>query len=400
VLRGEGEKNFALLLDGLVCDKPEPPDELIDPYNEDYFNELNGRIAYLETSRGCPFRCAFCLSAGTGVRFFPLDIVKEQLDRLSRSGAQTIKLVDRTFNCDAGRAYELFEYIIGLDTPCRFHFEVAADLFDKQTLSLLSAAPPGRIQLEAGLQSFHQPALNAVARQMDLVKAEQNILIILQGRNIHVHVDLIAGLPYETLPDFQNSFDRAYALGAHTLQLGFLKLLHGSALRDLAETLGIRYGKEPPYEITGSPWLCAEDLQTLKQAENALRHTTNKNRFLTALDYVLTMSNLRPFSFFRALGEAAPNHGTQLENYAGQLYDVCVNLPGVDKDELRDRLVCDWLGMVKGKNMPAFLKRHGPVTNIKVGRHESAVLRSGKGVCVDSTNRDPVTGLYRLHFIE
>ena len=348
-----------------------------------------------------------------------MDTVKEQLYRLSQSGAHTIKFVDRTFNCNVGRAFELFEYIIGLDTPCSFHFEVAADLFDARTLSLLSDAPPARIQLEAGLQSFFEPALNAVSRQSDLIKAEQNIRKLLHGRNIHVHVDLIAGLPFETLSGFQGSFDRAYSLGAHTLQLGFLKLLHGSALRCEAESLGIIYDKDPPYQIRSSPWLGVEDMEVLKQTENALQHTHNKCRFLSALEYVLSASGMRPFMLFHKLGASAPNHGTDLTAYAASIYELCTQLPGVDRSVLRDHMIYDWLCMVKGKNMPGFMKEAGgrsgsrraafshqnvPKTakmrlGREISRNEAAVLGSGMGVFVDSNSRDPVTRLYALHFV-
>jgi len=323
VLCGEGERSFAALLDGVAC----PCDnDYIDPYTDEYFAALNGRMAYLETSRGCPFHCAFCLSGGTGVRFFPLETVKKQIDRLSISGTKTIKLVDRTFNCNPERAYEIFEYVINLDTPCRFHFEVAADLFDARTLALLATAPPGRIQMEAGLQSFFKPALSAVCRQTDLDKAEASIRTIIKGGNIHMHVDLIAGLPYETLPAIMDSFDRAYALGAHNLQLGFLKLLHGTPLRQQAKVLGIIYKKEPPYEIISSPWLSQDDIQALKQTENALQRTHNKGRFLPLLERAIPASKLRPFEFFHALGKAAPNHGLSLEVYTRQVNDFVQSL--------------------------------------------------------------------------
>ena len=341
------------------------------------------------------------------MRFFPLDSAKEQISKLSRSGAKTIKLVDRTFNCDSGRAYELFEYIFSLDTDCCFHFEVAADLFDERTLLLLGSAPPGRIQLEAGLQSFHQPALKTASRQTDLAKAVENISALLRNRNIHIHIDLIAGLPYETLPDFEQGFDRAFALGAHTLQLGFLKLLHGSALRERADSLAISYSSDPPYEITGSPWLDAGDLLTVKAAENALQHTYNKSRFLTSLSYVLSATGIKPFALFRLLGEAAPSRATPLDDYAVELFKCLSGLSGVDCDELKDCMVFDWLGMVKGKNMPGFLKRPDKrrrqiaiAAEKKLGhvvaRVETALLLSGAGVYVDICDRDPVTGLYRV----
>ena len=385
-----------------------PPTPPVNPYTDAYLNSLNGRLAYIETSRGCPFRCSFCLSAGSGVRYFPLDSVKNQILKLSKSGTKTLKFVDRTFNCNAERAYELFEYVIGLDTTCTFHFEVAADLFNEHMLSLLRSAQPGRIQFEIGLQSFFEPALNAVSRKTDVEKAERNIKALMQMQNIHIHIDLIAGLPYETLSDFINSFDRAYALNAHHLQLGFLKMLHGSVLREQADTYGIQFTPNPPYEIISNNWLSADDIQTLKQAENALHHTFNKGRFLSTLHYAKIATGMRPFTLMHSLGVNYPNHGTQLENYAVQIFEHFTRLPGIDKEALQDCMIYDWLGMVKGKNAPAFLKNDDDRRKIvaevaektlgrKMKREEYAVLTSGVGVFVDSNDRDPVTGLYRVY---
>jgi len=424
VLDGEGEYCFPRILDGFsqqdsnslaaLLNKSgsnsrqmnRPP--VLPPVfpGETYINSLNGRLAYIETSRGCPFQCTFCLSAGSGVQYFPLDLVKEQILMLSKSSAKTLKFVDRTFNCNSERACEIFEHVIGLDTDCTFHFEAAADLFDERMLTLLNKAPPGRIQFEIGLQSFFEPALKASSRQMNIEKAEQNIRTLVQMQNIHIHIDLIAGLPYETLDDFMNSFDRAYSLNAHHLQLGFLKLLHGSVLREQAEDYGILYIKEPPYEIMCNSWLSTKDIQTLKHAENALQHTYNKRRFLSALHYVKTATGMRPFALMHSLGINVPNHGTQLENYIVQIYDYFVRLPGVEKNSLIDCMIFDWLGMVKGKNAPAFLKnndkRRKHVAEVaekllgkKMKREEFAILNSGIGVFIDSDENDPVTGLYR-----
>jgi len=435
VLQGEGEYVFPQFLDSLSssCQKNRSLDILscqknhsgsnngslarqwnrpldrfpVNPYTAEFLETLGSKLAYIETSRGCPFQCAFCLSADSNVKYFPIDFVKKQIQILSKSTAMTIKFVDRTFNCNAERAYEIFEFILGLETHCCFHFEVAADLFTENQLSLLEAAPVGRIQFEIGLQSFYAPALEASSRQTDIIKAEQNVKKLMEMGNIHVHVDLIAGLPYETLDDFKKSFNRAYLLNAHHLQLGFLKLLHGSKLREDAESLGIKYNKEPPYEIISSPWLSVKDLLILKQTENALQSTRNKNRFLSTLDYVLQNTRIAPFDLMHLLGSNIPNRGKQLEEYIVELYNFFSELPDIDTATLKDCMIYDWLGMVKGKNSPAFLKNDDPqrkcvaekaekILNHKLKREEYAVLSTGKGIFVNRNNRNPVTGLYEV----
>jgi hypothetical protein len=400
-------------------------DDTIDPYTDAYFERLNGRLAYIETSRGCPFSCSFCLS-GRGdhavtpsvkggrvnkVKFFELDKIKEQIKKLSDSTAKTIKFVDRTFNCNAERAYELFEFVIGLDTCKCFHFEVAADLFNQRTLALLANAPAGRIQLETGIQSLHEPALKAVSRFTDIKKTTENIRLLMLNNNIHVHVDLIAGLPYETLADFRSGFDKVFELGAHTLQLGFLKLLHGSVLRKQAEELGIIYNTSPPYEIKSSPWLSTEDLQVLKCTENALQHTRNKKRFLSCLEYVLSVTRISPFDLFRELGETVQAHNIELRDYAAEIYGYFIKLPGVRSSKLLDFMVCDWLSMVKGSDKLPFVEyeRYNDTKQVKqaaktilnreIRRNEAAVLSDGRGVFVDGEDRDKVTGLFRLYFV-
>ena len=438
VLTGEGEFLLPGLIDGLISSaaavkekneghfeelfpqnakntkntiNTKSSEEPLNPYTDEYFEALGNKIAYIETSRGCPFSCAFCLSGDDDVRFFPNKIAKDRILKLSKSKARTIKFVDRTFNCRPERAYELFEFVINLDTDNRFHFEVAADLFDEKTINLLKKAPPGRIQFESGIQSFCEPALEAVSRKTDLKKTEENLKKLILGKNIHIHVDLIAGLPFESYEEFQRSFNRAFAIGAHTLQLGFLKMLHGSELRQMAANMDMTFSQKPPYEILCSEWLRGGDIECLNVAENALRHTYNRSRFLQTLEYALSVSNMTPFSLFMQIGKSAPNHGIQLENYAERIFEVISCLHGVDKEILCDKMTCDWLGMVKGKNMPKFMKRgflaHNRAVEIAkkmmkldIQRSEYALLSTKKIVFTDNKERDPVTSLYKLHYVD
>jgi radical SAM superfamily enzyme YgiQ (UPF0313 family) len=322
VISGEGEKPFALLLDALadgraaegipgVCYRADgtpvvtaphcPPDIPPSPYSAAYFKSLGGRIAYLETSRGCPYSCAFCLSGlDTGVRFFPMERAKSELVLLAGSGTQTVKLVDRTFNADRSRAREILKFIIDsygtlIPTGVRFHFEIAGDLLDEDTLALLKTAPPGLLQFEIGLQSFHAETLDALNRKTDTGRLKRNIERLMSFGNIHVHVDLIAGLPHENIDCFAESFNTAYALGPHRLQLGFLKLLHGSEMREDPDRFPCRYSDEPPYTVTATPWLTAEELDRLRDAEAVLDRLYNSGRFRRTLSYVLARTGKTPF---------------------------------------------------------------------------------------------------------
>ena len=433
VLCGEGEHHISLLLDALeskddealkhipgLCfltdgntvtnPQSEPSDIYINPYSEEYFNSLDGAIAYIESSRGCPFNCSYCLSAGDKVRFFPLEETKENIDRLILSGTKTVKFVDRTFNCNLERAKEIIRYIIELDTGCCFHFELVADLFDEELLMLLKYAPPGRIRLEIGIQSFNEDTLEAVSRKTDIALVIKNIKHLIENQNIHIHIDLIAGLPYETYQLFKTGFNIAYNLGAHTLQLGFLKFLYGSEMRNLADRYEINYSNEPPYEILDSKWISAEEINSIECAENALQNTYNKGRFRATLHYVLMNSSFEPFDLFRKLGENVPHHMISLQNYAADIYMFLSSLSGVDEKRLRDCMVYDILGMTRGKAMPNLLRitgneRRKLITEVeallkhKVDDDTVELLSSGRGAYVEDSSRDQVTGLYAVKLI-
>ncbi|MBR3844019.1 MAG: B12-binding domain-containing radical SAM protein, partial [Clostridia bacterium] len=235
VITGEGEKALPLLVscietdetprvagvsyrgeDGVISHSEEALEEPPSPYSEEYFNQLNGRIAYLETSRGCPYSCAYCLSARCGkLKFYSIQRAKEEILMLAKSGAKTVKFVDRTFNAHRDRAKELFAFIIehiGKEIPkgvC-FHFEIAGDLLDDETVALLQTAPAGSIQLEIGIQSFHKETLSYIRRKTDLEKVIRQVGKLLHKNNIHIHVDLIAGLLLESFSLFRESVNKAY----------------------------------------------------------------------------------------------------------------------------------------------------------------------------------------------
>ena len=273
--------------DQIVCNPVaeaagDPPDPCLPAYRA----QVAGRIVYLETSRGCPFDCGFCLSGRPGqVRHFDQDKAKRDLVMLAQTGTDTVKLVDRTWNCHPQRCREMIRFLLEAnergDIPAdvRFHFEVAADLFDRDTLDLLIQAPTGLFQLEIGLQSFHAPTLEAIGRKTDMDRAKETIRRLRQPNHIHLHLDLIAGLPEEDLRTFAHSFDEAYALAPHMLQLGFLKLLHGSRLREQCRQYGIAYDPRPPYRVRRTNWLSESDLEGLARCEGVLGRLYNSGRF-------------------------------------------------------------------------------------------------------------------------
>lgn len=445
VLSGEGEYPFASFLLSLLNDTPWeqvpglsfrtengvhiaepylPKEDPVSPYGEEYFKALNGRIAYLETSRGCPYSCAFCLSGRCGtVRFFDLETAKSNLLRLASSGAKTIKLVDRTFNANRERAYELISFITehyGKEIPqgvC-FHFEIAGDILDDRLLSSLANVPKGAVQLEIGLQSFCEKTLAAVHRKTDLQKLERNIRALIAPRNIHIHIDLIAGLPFEDAKTFAESFNRAYALSPDMLQFGFLKLLHGAPMREEPEEYPCTFSKEPPYEVTSTPWLTKEDLQKLHETEDAFDRIYNSGRFRRATAYVLKTCGETPFSLFSGFAEWKKAHEPcnikSLDAFTGALFSYFAALPGVDTRVLRDKMVCDRLATnssgvlpevlrVSDKNLKTFRAAlfNNPATRAPAHTKRSvAILYSeSRLVYVDYVASDPVTGEYKLNFV-
>lgn len=447
IISGEGERPFALLLDALrsgggvaavpgVCYRRDgapvaaapycPPEDPPMPYSEAYFKALNGRIAYLETSRGCPFSCAFCLSGrkqpGGGVRFFDMERAKRDILLLAAGGAKTVKLVDRTFNADKKRALELFGYIIEnyggkIPSGVRFHFEIAGDLLDGETLALLKTAPKGALQFEIGLQSFNPKALEAVNRKTDLDLLKSNIEKLVSFGNIHIHIDLIAGLPYEDFKSFAGSFNTAYALKPHMLQLGFLKLLHGAPMRENPDLFPCRYSGSPPYEVLETPWLPPEELKKLRGAEFALNRLYNSGRFRRTLEYVLGKTGMAPFELFLSAGGRMAGRGERglsLDSLTALTLDYFGSLEGVGRAALRDKMACDMLATNASGRLPVSLEvPDGRLREVKTAVNLKEETRLKKGVrrgfallyaenaavYADYTEKDPVTGEYALNIV-
>ncbi len=260
------------------------------------------KIVYYECTRGCPFNCAYCLSGiSRSVRKRPLELVLRDLDRFIAAGVPLVKFVDRTYNLDEKYFLPMMRHLAQVDTNATFHFEIKADILSEQVMDFLATVPKGRFQLEIGIQSTHQPTLKAINRQDNWEKLAANVKRLLSFGNMHIHVDLIAGLPYEDLPTFAKSFDDVYGFGADMLQLGFLKVLPGTQMRRETEQHDLRYMDEPPYEILATKYMPYEDMLYLKHLDNILDQTANSGGFKYTLRALLRASGMTAFAFYRKL---------------------------------------------------------------------------------------------------
>ena len=260
------------------------------------------KIVYYECTRGCPFNCAYCLSGiSRSVRKRPLELVLRDLDRFIAAGVPLVKFVDRTYNLDEKYFLPMMEHLVQADTNATFHFEIKADILSEQVMDFLATVPKGRFQLEIGIQSTHQPTLKAINRQDNWEKLSANVKRLLSFGNMHIYVDLIAGLPYEDLPTFAKSFDDVYGLGADMLQLGFLKVLPGTQMRRETEKHDLRYMDEPPYEILATKYMPYEDMLYLKHLDNILDQTANSGGFKYTVRALLRASGMTAFVFYRKL---------------------------------------------------------------------------------------------------
>ena len=281
----------------------EPMDMSSIPFCYDTMEDFSNRIIYYESSRGCPFSCSYCLSSiDKKLRFRNIELVKKELQFFIDQKVPQIKFVDRTFNCNHAHAMAIWKFIKENDNGVtNFHFEISADLINEEELALISDMRPGLIQLEIGVQSTNQATIEEIHRTMKLDRLQEVVRKIQAGGNIHEHLDLIAGLPYEDYATFRNSFNEVYSWKPNQLQLGFLKVLKGSYMYDHQQEYEIIYHDQPPYEVLSTRWLSFSDVLRIKQVEEMLEVYYNSGQFEITMKLMEKLFD-SAFDMFQELG--------------------------------------------------------------------------------------------------
>lgn len=311
--------------------------------------DMGKRILYFETSRGCPFQCQYCLSSlEQGLRFFSEDYLKRQLNLICHSSAKTIKFLDRSFNADANHAIMILDYIFKhYQEGQQFQFEINADVLNQKIIDFIrEKAPKGLLRFEIGIQSTYEPTNRAVKRIQNFKRLSEVITMLMQDGQCDLHLDLIAGLPYETYERFAQSFDDVFAFRAKELQLGFLKLLRGTSLRNDAKDYGYVYQKEPPYEMLENKWLSHDDMEKIHMAEDMLEKYWNSGRFVHTMNAVMDDVS-SPFAFFYDL--SCFYHEKQYKKIGYQLDELYLYLDSYLPEKYHDLLIMDYLLQFKVK---------------------------------------------------
>lgn len=283
------------------------PAELVDmsklpfPYGD--LEDFKNRIIYYESSRGCPFSCSYCLSSiDKKLRFRDIELVEQELAFFIEHKVSQVKFVDRTFNCDRERSKRIWRFISAHDNGItNFHFEISADLIDDEQIDILNNMRPGLVQLEIGVQTTNSDTIKAIRRKMNLKKLKEVVRRLNKPKNIHLHLDLIAGLPFEDMASFKKSFNDVYNMKPDELQLGFLKVLHGSYMYEDAKKYSIVYKDFPPYEVLTTEWMSYDDILELKKVEEVLEIYFGSGQFTNSVNYLIRYFET-PFDFYRALG--------------------------------------------------------------------------------------------------
>ena len=359
VLGVVSRKNDEIVFNGI-----EPIIENLDivpfPY-EDWELEDKTKIFYYESSRGCPFSCSYCLSSiDKTVRYYSLDRVKKDLKRFLDSPIKLLKFVDRTFNLRKERYMEIWKFLLeNYREGITFHFEINANIFDDETLDFLEKVPKGYFQFEIGVQSINPETMVAIKRNNILDKLAYNVRRI--SRNIHLHLDLIAGLPYETYDIFKNSFNYVYNLKPEMIQLGFLKLLKGTQMYDEVEKYQYKYYSRPPYEVFSNKFISFGELVKLKNLEKMLDYYYNSEKFRYTCDFVINNNFDTPFAFFEKIADYYDKKGYLKISHKevalfNILYDFYVENNLKDLDIFVEFLKYDYLALGKPGSYPEWLK--------------------------------------------
>lgn len=369
-------------------------------------SEFKNRIIYYESSRGCPFSCSYCLSSiDKKLRFRDTETVKKELQFFIDNKVPQVKFVDRTFNCKHDHAMAIWKYINEHDNGVtNFHFEISADLLREEELQEMSTMRPGLIQLEIGVQSTNPDTIKAIHRTMDFEKLKGIVDRIHSFGNIHQHLDLIAGLPYEDYDSFRNSFNDVYALKPQQLQLGFLKVLKGSHMMEMCREYGIVYKTQEPYEVLSTKWLDYDHVLKLKTVENMVEVYYNSGQFQNTLEY---LENFFPdaFSIYERLGSFYMEKGygdvshTRMRRYE-ILLEFLEDVPEISMDQVKDQMVYDLYLRENLKSRPGFARDQKPFERQiwdfrkreKVAKNAHVeVFADGKVLLFDYADRDPLT---------
>lgn len=385
IVKGEGERPLAGLLKvletggdpsavfSLACRRdnkihetaclPLPVSETLPFfYTKQDLQELTHKIVYFESSRGCPFRCSYCLSSiDKQLRFFELEGVFSQLRLFLEHKVSQVKFIDRTFNCNPERAAAIWEYVREHDNGVtNFHFEIAADLLDERLFQCLESMRPGLVQLEIGVQSTNPDTLNAIHRKTDWPLVHANAERLLKRQNIHVHLDLIAGLPKEDYRSFTCSFNDVYALRPHQLQLGFLKVLHGSQMEADARQYGVLSRSFPPYEVLQTNSITFEELGMLKRAEALVDRLYNSGRFQQTLAVIEPVFP-DPYAFYDSFGSFLSRRNLNPDSLGKyglyeQLLSFCASAAPECLPVLREAMKYDIYARERARILPPFLE--------------------------------------------
>ena len=437
VMVGEGEETFHELAGYYIERKPETLSEirgvafrdenkgrdivhtgwreLMDlskvPFAYSNLTEFKNRIIYYESSRGCPFSCSYCLSSiDKKLRFRDIELVKKELQFFIDNKVPQVKFVDRTFNCKHDHAMEIWRYITENDNGItNFHFEISADLLRAEELALMKTMRPGLIQLEIGVQSTNPQTIKAIRRTMDFEKLKGIVEQIHSFGNIHQHLDLIAGLPYEGYDSFHKSFCDVYALRPEQFQLGFLKVLKGSHMMEMTGEYQILYKDREPYEVLSTAWLTYGEILRLKMVESMVEVYYNSGQFKNTLVFLEKYFD-DPFRMYEALGRFYEKKGySEISHSRMRRYEILMEFAGEQKEipseALSDVMLLDLYLRENLKSRPSFASDQKPYERLiwdyrkakkipKTAHIE--VFRDGKKLLFDYTDRDPLTNNAQL----